>query len=106
MLREGPQRLDRIVFAVPDGVRVVELHGLVAGESLRFPIWLSVASTWWDRRRPGLPAWREPGSPGRVGRGVLGAISHLTSVAFAFLLYEWVGLGSDELQNVSLFGGC
>lgn len=102
MLREGPQCLDRIVFAVPDGMRVVELHGLVAGESLRFPIWLSVASTWWGRRRPGLPAWREAGSPG-CGRRVLGAISHLTSVAFAFLLYEWVGLGSDELQNVSVW---
>lgn len=79
---------------------------------------------WWQVRALDFPSgflWPLPGGTGRGldyqhgenqaalgvwGGGILGAISHLTFVAFGFLLYEWVGLGSDELQNVSLFGGC
>ena len=33
-------------------------------------------------------------------------IDHLTSWAFGFLLWELVGIGSNDLQNFAQFGGC
>ena len=42
--------------------------------------------------------------PWKCGAGELGVISHLTTLAFGFLLYELRGVGSDDLQNFSWFG--
>lgn len=55
----------------------------------------------YDRRSPELPAWREPGRPERVGQGNSHVISHLIALAFGFLLYELMGIGSDGLPNFS-----
>lgn len=71
----------------------------MAGESLRSPILLSVASTGGTGGGQDYQHGENQAAVGMWGEGILGVTSHLTSMAFGFLLYELVGVGSDELEN-------